>query len=173
MLINEIVQKTGISKKAVYIYESKGLLNVRRRANRYREYTEEDERRLNKIKLLRLAGISIADIKLLFDNIVTINELTEKRKREIEKEFGSHSEQLSLCSRIMNSYKNKEYDEYKFSETDFEASAPINEGDILAVGIDIGTTTISAAVINITQKRQIEFYTIPNGCEVKNDGVFS
>lgn len=173
MLVNEIAQKTGLSKKAIYIYESKGLLKVQRRANRYREYTEKDEQRLNKIKLLRLAGISIADIKLLFDNVVTINELTDKRKREIEKEFGSHSEQLSLCSRIIDSYKNKEYDEYKFSETDFEIASQINDGDVLAVGIDIGTTTISAAVINITQKQQIEFYTIPNGCEVKSDGVFS
>ena len=173
MLINEIAQKTGISKKAIYIYESKGLLKVQRRANRYREYTGEDERKLNKIKLLRLAGISIADIKLLFDSVVTINELTDKRKREIEREFGSHSEQLSLCSRIMDSYKNKEYDEYKFSETDFEIAAQVNDGDVISVGIDIGTTTISAAVINITQKQQIEFYTIPNGCEIKSDGVFS
>lgn len=81
MLINEIAQKTGISKKAIYIYESKGLLKVQRRANRYREYTAEDGRRLNKIKLLRLAGISIADIKLLFDNIVTIYALLQRKNQ--------------------------------------------------------------------------------------------
>ena len=44
MLIHEISKKTGVSKKAIYIYEQKGLLKVERQQNRYRSYSEADEK---------------------------------------------------------------------------------------------------------------------------------
>lgn len=174
MLINEMSKKTGVSKKAIYIYESKGLLSVKRLENGYRVYSEEDAARLNKIKLLRLAGISIADIKLLFDNVVTIAELTEKRKKEIEKEYGSHSEQLDLCDKIIGQYNSRDYDvNLELNENDSEAEHTCNPSDVFSVGLDVGTTTISAAVINITEETQSEFFTIANNCRVAAEDGFA
>lgn len=175
MLINEIARKTGISKKAIYIYENKGLLKVGRLENGYRIYSEEDENRLNKIKLLRCAGISVADIKLLFDDVVTIEELTGKRRKEIEREYGSCSEQLNLCSMLINRYKTNDYNKIsEFNETDI--SETLNTGmsdDILSLGIDVGTTTISAAIIDLTTQRQAETYTLENNCRINSEEDFS
>lgn len=161
MLIHEISKKTGVSKKAIYIYEQKGLLKVERQQNRYRSYSEADEKRLNQIKLLRLAGVPIADIKLLFDRVITLAELTEKRKTEIEREYGSHSEQLALCRERLQAYQNQDYSEISFQEEETIRTV-VQEGDLLAAGLDIGTTTISAAVWDLTQRCQVEFFTLQN-----------
>ena len=64
MRIREVEQKTGLSRKAVRLYEAKGLLSVERSDNDYREYDEEDVKRLQKIAVLRRAGVSVTDIQL-------------------------------------------------------------------------------------------------------------
>ena len=48
----------------------------------------------------------------------------------------------------------------------------LNDNTALSVGIDIGTTTISAVVYDITNKKQIEAYTIPHDSYVSTD-IFS
>lgn len=165
--INEVSIKTGLTKKAVRFYEKKGLLNVERISNGYREYNEDDIELLKNIKSLRMAGISVSDIKLLFDGIVTIEELSLKRQKEIENEFGLYSSQLENCNRVIYQYKNKEFDNLnEHDEADELDETQLGE---LAVGIDIGTTSISAVVLDITNKSVVEFYTIPNNYYIKNE----
>lgn len=160
MRINDVSQITGLSKKAIRLYESKGLLTVQRISNGYRDYTEADIELLKKIKLFRLAGVSVSDIKLLNDNVISIEELLEKRKCEIEKEGGKYSEQYSFCDEIMSRFRKGGLDcKYELEEN--EEIIDEKHG-ALAVAIDIGTTTISAAVFDLTYKNQVEAYCIPN-----------
>lgn len=162
MLITEISNKTGISKKAIYLYESKGLLKVSRQSNGYRFYDENDIKKLRRIKLLRMAGISIADIKLLFEDIVTLDDIVKKRKTEINSEYGCHSGQMQICRELITRYKNNDCDTDEIFEENISSSDIPNSNDILSVGIDIGTTTISMTIINLSQNSQVEFYTLPN-----------
>ncbi|MEE0946206.1 MAG: FGGY family carbohydrate kinase [Acutalibacteraceae bacterium] len=164
MIINEVQKQTGLSKKAIRLYEEKGLIKVSRSENGYRDYSEDNIENLNKIKLLRMAGVSISDIKLLFGNFITIDELLAKREKEIENEYGAHSEHFTNCCSIFKKYENSQYEE-KF-ELDEKEEAEINEHDILALGIDIGTTTISAVILNLTSKKQIEFFSLPNNSHI-------
>ena len=54
MRIKEVEQATGLTAKAIRMYESKGLLTVAREAeNAYRDYTDEDVARLKTIAILR------------------------------------------------------------------------------------------------------------------------
>ena len=54
MKINEVEQLVGITKKNIRFYEEQGLLNPdRNRENGYRDYSDEDVRTLEQIKLLR------------------------------------------------------------------------------------------------------------------------
>lgn len=162
MRIAEIAQKTGISKKAIYLYESRGILKVGRQPNGYRVYDENDVELLKRIKLLRMAGISIADIKLLFEGIVSLNDLVKKRKNEIEAEYGCHSEQIQMCGELISRYENNDCGSDDYFEESMSAQDIPDPQDVLAAGIDIGTTTISMAVINLSKHTQIEFYTLPN-----------
>lgn len=65
MRIQEIADTTGLSKKAINLYEKKGLLQVIRDENGYRCYTQEHVRILMRIKILRRMDVSLADIEQL------------------------------------------------------------------------------------------------------------
>ncbi len=159
----------GLSKKAIRLYESCGLLTVERVPNGYREYTDADVAALKQIKLLRLAGVSISDIKLLRHGILPMEELLNKRKKELDREYGEHSAQYDFCETLLKQLDGDPPDcTYRLEETE-EAFVPHGA---LSVGIDIGTTTISAAVIDHTGKRQIEGYSIANSFDLPCENGF-
>ena len=64
MKINDVEKITGLTPKAIRLYESKGLISIAREENGYRNYSNEDIEALKQIKLFRSVGVSIADIKL-------------------------------------------------------------------------------------------------------------
>lgn len=164
MKINDAERITGLSKKAIRLYEERGLLQIQRISNGYRDYSDTDIELLKKIKLLRLAGISLSHIKLWRDGVIRAEELLEKRKSELEKESGLHSEQIRFCDTIITKLQSGGLDSSDTLEEN-DASPCTKTGEI-AVGIDIGTTSISAAVMDLTEKRQIESYTIPNSFRI-------
>ena len=51
MKINDVERITGLSQKAIRLYESKGLINISRKENGYRNYSNEDIELLKKIRL--------------------------------------------------------------------------------------------------------------------------
>ncbi len=161
MKINEAVKRTGLSKKAIRLYEAKGLLQVQRIANGYRDYTEADIEILQRIKLLRLVGVPISDIRLWQTGIISFDELLEKRRGEIEKEYGHYSAQFALCESVERRLGIGAFDCGERLEENEEI--PESGYGELAVGMDIGTTTISATVIDLSSRRQIEVYNLPNG----------
>ena len=173
MKINEVSQKLKLSKKAIRLYESKGLFKSERMENGYRSYSEETVEILSQIKLLRMIGISISDIKLLFDGFATMEEFIEKRKNEITYEFGIGSEQMKLCESYIQMYKsNSSANSSELTENDTDCI--VEDTDILSLGIDIGTTTISFAIVNLSTNRTVEIYNIKNGSQKSGSNeVFS
>lgn len=98
MLLNEIVQEVGMTKRAIKYYEEKGLLSVKKDENGYRNYTKENVEILKKISIYRKLGIGIDDVKKLLEtndkktllNIYhqKLQEMqTEKSELEALKEF--------------------------------------------------------------------------------------
>lgn len=68
MLLNEIINEVGMTKRAVKYYEEKGLLSVEKDVNGYRNYTERDVETLKKISVYRKLGIGIKDIQSLLES---------------------------------------------------------------------------------------------------------
>ena len=83
MKINDVEKLTGLTQKAIRLYESKGLIQISRSENGYRNYSQENVNTLKTIKLFREAGITITDIKLYLCGVVSLDELLSKRKKEI------------------------------------------------------------------------------------------
>jgi len=160
MKINDVERITGLTQKAIRLYESKGLISIVRDENGYRNYTEEDIVTFKTIKLLRSVGLSIADIKLYIFGVVDIGEIMDKRKSEILKESGINSEKYRICEDIS---KGIDLDRSRDTEilTENEEINSTEHGS-LSVGVDIGTTTISAVVYDIDHKEQLEAYTVPH-----------
>lgn len=75
MTIKEIEALSGMSRANIRYYETEGFLSPERRENGYRDYSEEDLETLKRIKLLRLLGVSLADIKAAKDGSLPLEEL--------------------------------------------------------------------------------------------------
>ena len=73
MKINELEKELNISRANIRFYEKEGLLNPTRKENGYREYSEKDIAVLKKIIIYRKLGISIQDIRGIFDGTVVLN----------------------------------------------------------------------------------------------------
>ena len=163
--INEKI--TGLTQKAIRLYEDRGLICVTRDDNGYRNYSDEDVETLKRIKLFRSIGVSVADIKLCLCGVISVDELMDKRKAEILKESGRNSESYRICEAILNK---ADPDSLKGAEifTEGDKSTLTTHG-ALAVGVDIGTTTVSAVVYDLDNKEEIEAYSLPHNSYIFSD----
>lgn len=166
MKIYDVEKITGLTQKAIRLYESKGLITIARDDNGYRNYSDGDVATLKEIKLFRSIGIAVTDIKLYLHGVITLEELIDKRKTQILKESGKNSNQYLLCEEIV-AKKNTEFVcKSVFTENEDMTAEPHGA---LAVGIDIGTTTISAVVFDIDNKKQRDAYSIPHNAYLSLD----
>ena len=85
MKISEVEKITGLSAKAIRLYEEKGLIRVHRKDNLYRDYDKETVDKLMLIKTLREIGVSLSQLCLHFNGVITFEELLSTRKAEMEK----------------------------------------------------------------------------------------
>ncbi|WP_303859988.1 MerR family transcriptional regulator [Alkalibaculum bacchi] len=68
MLINEVTQITGLTKKAIEYYIERKLIFPSISENGYRDFADSQVEQLNKIFVLRKLGISTEDIKQLLED---------------------------------------------------------------------------------------------------------
>lgn len=87
MKIKEVEDLVGITKANIRYYEKEGLLNPKRNEeNNYREYPLEDVRSLERVKTLRLLGVTIAEIKQMNAGQVLLKDVIENRLEKIREE---------------------------------------------------------------------------------------
>ncbi len=87
MRIKEVEKETGLTAKAIRLYESKGLLTVERNTgNDYRDYSQEDVKRLKTIAVLRKLEIPIAEIREWADGKSSLSELLHRAAYEARQE---------------------------------------------------------------------------------------
>lgn len=104
MLINEVCNLTGLTKKAICYYEKQGLLKPRKGINGYREYSENDIVLLNEISLYRNLDISIKDIKIIIDSNNKKNIISEIIKNKQNKEMQVKMQKIYLEKLIDNNF---------------------------------------------------------------------
>lgn len=98
MKIGETAKATGLSVSNIRFYEKKGLLNPKRREeSQYREYGEEDVRRLKEIMLLRKIGLPVESIYLLYQGQAELNRLIQHQQKELREQIESLEGALELC----------------------------------------------------------------------------
>ncbi len=76
MKINQVMKKTGLTKKAIYYYENEGLISPEKKpGNNYRIYTDDDVRTLIKINILRRLDVPIKSIGEIINHGVSIKDI--------------------------------------------------------------------------------------------------
>ena len=68
MLINEVAKLCNITKKAVQYYVEEELIVPNVLENGYKDFSEQDAMLLKKIVLYRKLGLSVSDIKKIFNS---------------------------------------------------------------------------------------------------------
>lgn len=101
MLIKEVEQVTGIKSVNIRYYEKENLIHPVRKLNGYREYSDEDVRRLKQIKTLRLLNVSVPDIQEVLDGKTSLSSVMEKRLNELQEEEQKLKEIKATCETII------------------------------------------------------------------------
>lgn len=172
MKIGAVERITGISAQTIRYYESKGLLAANRQENGYREYDEEAVLSLQKIRFLREVGISLTDIRLWKDRVVSTEELLRKRMRELDDSDKRSEKQREWCSDALRSPLLFGELQLRGEFQDEEKECVPEEDEPLALGIDLGTTTISAQLISLRSGTAIHTYSIAHNAEIVLPNAF-
>ncbi|MER5554641.1 MerR family transcriptional regulator [Streptomyces sp. NPDC002793] len=102
MLIGEVARRSGVSARMLRHYESLGLVRpTGRTGGGYREYADEDIRRIFHIESLRSLGLSLRDVgRALDDPGFTPAELVADLIRETRERVARETELLTRLDRI-------------------------------------------------------------------------
>ena len=127
MKIKEVEQRTGIGRSNIRYYEREGLLRpARANDSNYRDYTEEDVRQLQRIKVLRMMGVAPTDIKLLATENISLEEVMKKRLEQLEAEVQEAKNLQKVCENVLdNKMDFYSIDEDVFAENPEEWKIPL------------------------------------------------
>ena len=121
MKIKEVEEITGINASTLRYYEEEGLLSPERNAtNSYREYSESDLQRLNKIKFLRNLQMNIKTISGILNNTIQFEDAIKLTLEDLKKERENLDLSIQLLEMLQDEneissevYTNRIFDFYK------------------------------------------------------------
>ena len=97
MTSKEMESRSGVPRANIRYYEAEGLLSPARRGNGYRDYSEEDLRTLEKIKLLRRLGVSVEELRALGAGEADLAAVLDRRLAELGGEQASLERVRQVC----------------------------------------------------------------------------
>lgn len=171
MRIKEVEELVGISRKNIRFYEKEGLLKPGRELeNSYRDYTEEEVRRLRIIKLLRKLDMPISSINDVLEERISLHEalhlqsllLEEQRQgvvnaqrvcRLISQE-GAELQSLDT-ERYLNEILHREENSTVLVNLRSDTASAYRE-TIVVSAVILGILTVLAAVLTIVLHRTAE-----------------
>lgn len=110
MHIQQVSQQLNLSKKAIMLYEQKGLIQPQKDQYGYRVYQDKDIERLIQIKCLRQLDFSISQIKdILFHHQYDIFDF---KKEEYEKKIFEMETSLQYIDDVKENFMQKQSLEY-------------------------------------------------------------
>ena len=109
MVIKEVEALTGMTRANIRFYEKEGLIAPARSDNGYRDYSEAEVEELRKIKLLRVLGLSLEDIRAAQSGQKELTELMKQHMDTLEQERKKLETAAQVCDRLGR--KGKGYNE--------------------------------------------------------------
>ena len=101
MTIKDVEKKLNISRANIRFYEKEGLLKPKRNNdNEYRDYSDDDINRLEKILLFRKCNVSIENIRLIFNGEKSIDDVFKEQVLVIENEVKQLEGAKVLCEKL-------------------------------------------------------------------------
>lgn len=105
MKIKDVEKEVGISAHSIRFYEEMGLIDIPRSPNsKYRNFSDEDVKKLKEIKLFRSLGITMEEIKCYYRKEISLEELMEHQMQELQAQHEDMQMKVCLCEDIKNSH---------------------------------------------------------------------
>lgn len=102
MRLQDILDKTKLSKKAVYFYVKENLINPSKNIeNGYYDFSDEDLSKLKIIMTMRKIGMSIQDIKEMFRYPTLTNFFIHRQINLLKSNICEQMDQLNTCYYII------------------------------------------------------------------------
>ncbi|MEG0453536.1 MAG: MerR family transcriptional regulator [Coprobacillus sp.] len=159
MYIQEVSQQFDISKKAINLYEEKGLVKPQKDNMGYRDYSHYDIQKLLQIKQLRNLGFSIQEIKDIL--IHQHYEIFDKKIQEYQKKYYELDTSLQYISDVKDKIINQQDIQKLSHEMDQTYDLKnITSDDNVTYPFDVYTFCLLTVAISILlSKRQDDIYT--------------
>lgn len=143
MRIGEIAERTGLNISNIRFYERKGLIGPdREKDSKYRNYTEEDLKRIQQIILYRKMDISVETIGQILDGEMTLQSALESQILELQEKKQMIQGSIDLCQKVMEDGTSENLDiDYYLSYVSDEESKGSKFGDIDELIEDFATIT--------------------------------
>lgn len=97
MKINDLEKLTGLKRSNIFYYEREGLLAPRREDNNYRDYTEDDLRRLKTIVVFRKLGFTVAEIGDLLEGRRTLADVLPENTTRLNDKAEELAAAAAMC----------------------------------------------------------------------------
>jgi len=82
--IGAFAKLTGVTPKALYLYERRGLIKPRRTSAGYRRYTMRELHQLSRVLALKTLGLSLQEITRLQPGGARLSEMLSRRRAVLE-----------------------------------------------------------------------------------------
>lgn len=103
MTIKELETILELPRATIRYYEQEGLIAPSRRENSYREYSQEDLQTLERVRLLRALGCSVAQIRDIQAGRAALSDAMEERGRAFAREQQNNANAQEVCEDIRRS----------------------------------------------------------------------
>ena len=102
MRISDVANETGLSASNIRFYEKKGLLSPdREKESKYRDYSQEDIRRLKQIVLYRKMNLPVEMIFLILNGETSTRKVLERQKDKLIEQQHILQGSIDLCCRVL------------------------------------------------------------------------
>ena len=108
MRINEVAKLTGVSARTLQYYDEIGLLIPEKLNNGYRDYSDENLDKLQKILFYRFLKFKLNDIKELLDGDIDSLKILEQQRELILKEKEKFEIILHNIDKTIKTYKGEQ-----------------------------------------------------------------
>lgn len=104
MKIKDVEKEVGISAHSIRFYEEMGLIQVQRKQDsKYRDFSEQDVKKLKEIKLFRSLGITMEEIRRYYAGEISLEHLMEHQMKELNAQKEDMRLKEQLCEDIKDS----------------------------------------------------------------------
>lgn len=100
MTVKELEERLDLPRASIRYYEQEGLLHPERGANNYRDYTEEDVRTLEKVKLLRQLHLEVDTIRRIQEGELTLAAALERQLGALEADQTALERSRRVCQAL-------------------------------------------------------------------------